>query len=37
MTDAAAQTAPLTKRKAWKALAAHFENVRHLHLRTLCG
>src|SRR5262245_58991625 len=26
---------PLTKRKAWKALAAHFNEVRKLHLRDL--
>jgi hypothetical protein len=26
---------PLTKRKAWNALAAHFNQVRHLHLRDL--
>ncbi len=26
---------PLTKRKAWKALQAHYEHVRALHLRTL--
>jgi len=26
---------PLTKRKAWKALAAHYKQVRDLHLRTL--
>src|SRR6266702_4440212 len=26
---------PLTKRKAWKALAAHFKEVRELHLRDL--
>jgi glucose-6-phosphate isomerase len=26
---------PLTKRKAWKALQAHYEQVRSLHLRTL--
>ncbi len=26
---------PLTKRKAWKALQAHYENVRGLHLRNL--
>src|SRR4029079_1429649 len=27
--------APLTTRAAWKALAAHYSQVRHLHLRTL--
>ena len=27
--------APLTTRVAWKALAAHYSQVRHLHLRTL--
>ena len=26
---------PLTKRKAWKALQAHYRNVRGTHLRTL--
>jgi glucose-6-phosphate isomerase len=26
---------PLTKRKAWKALQAHYETVRQIHLRTL--
>jgi glucose-6-phosphate isomerase len=26
---------PLTKRKSWKALQAHYENVRRFHLRTL--
>src|SRR5262249_32312130 len=26
---------PLTKRKAWTALAAHFKSVRELHLRDL--
>src|SRR5271165_6762702 len=26
---------PLTKRKAWSALAAHFNHVRNLHLRDL--
>jgi len=30
-----AGVAPLTKRKAWKALAAHYRQVRELHLRTL--
>jgi len=28
-------TQPLTKRKAWKALAAHFKEVKDLHLRDL--
>src|SRR4030095_9278699 len=28
-------TQPLTKRKAWKALATHFNKVRELHLRDL--
>ncbi|HEY2893507.1 MAG TPA: glucose-6-phosphate isomerase, partial [Pirellulales bacterium] len=32
---AATETAPLTERKAWNALAAHYQQVRHLHLRTL--
>jgi glucose-6-phosphate isomerase len=31
----AAEIAPLTERKAWKALAAHHKNVRDLHLRKL--
>jgi glucose-6-phosphate isomerase len=35
MTYLAAPIAPLTERKAWKALADHYENVRQLHLRTL--
>src|SRR5262245_34494628 len=30
-----AQVAPLTERKAWKALEAHHKNVRDLHLRKL--
>src|SRR5262245_27371001 len=30
-----AQVAPLTERKAWKALQAHHKNVRDLHLRKL--
>src|SRR5438445_13237974 len=30
-----ARPAPLTARPAWKALAAHHEKVRDLHLRTL--
>src|SRR5256714_3760110 len=29
------QIAPLTERRAWKALEAHYENVRELHLRKL--
>ena len=29
------EIAPLTERQAWKALAAHYENVRELHLRKL--
>ncbi|HEX3641684.1 MAG TPA: glucose-6-phosphate isomerase, partial [Ktedonobacteraceae bacterium] len=28
-------TTPLTKRPAWKALEEHYEEIRHLHLRTL--
>ncbi len=35
MTNEATQSAPLTERKAWKALEAHYENVREQHLRTL--
>jgi glucose-6-phosphate isomerase len=30
-----ARSAPLTKRRAWQALAAHYEQVRTLHLRQL--
>ena len=30
-----AHSAPLTERRAWKALAAHYEKVRKLHLRQL--
>ena len=30
-----AQIAPLTERKAWKALEAHHQNIRELHLRKL--
>jgi glucose-6-phosphate isomerase len=30
-----ATTEPLTKRPAWKALTAHYEKVRGLHLRNL--
>jgi glucose-6-phosphate isomerase len=29
------QIAPLTERRAWKALAAHHQNIRELHLRKL--
>jgi glucose-6-phosphate isomerase len=32
---AATEIAPLTERKSWKALAAHYEQIRHVHLRTL--
>jgi glucose-6-phosphate isomerase len=35
MTQATAQIAPLTERKAWKDLAAHYEKVRDLHLHKL--
>ncbi|SDY02837.1 glucose-6-phosphate isomerase [Nitrosomonas sp. Nm58] len=35
MTTVVEQTLPLAERNAWKALAAHYEHVRHLHLRTL--
>ena len=31
----AAQIAPLTERKAWKTLGAHYQNIRELHLRKL--
>jgi glucose-6-phosphate isomerase len=30
-----AQIIPLTERKAWKALEAHYKNIRELHLRKL--
>jgi glucose-6-phosphate isomerase len=30
-----AQIAPLTERKAWKALGAHHQNIRELHIRKL--
>jgi len=30
-----ARVAPLKKRQAWKALAAHYKQVRNLHLREL--
>ena len=30
-----ARSAPLTERRAWKALAAHYEEIRELHLRKL--
>jgi len=29
------QTQPLTARSAWKALEAHYQTIRHLHLRQL--
>ena len=29
------QIAPLTERKAWKTLGAHYQNIRELHLRKL--
>ena len=35
MTQATAQIALLTERKAWKDLAAHYEKVRDLHLQKL--
>jgi glucose-6-phosphate isomerase len=35
MRNATAQIAPLTERKAWKALEEHYARVRHLHLRAL--
>ncbi len=35
MASSTAQIAPLSERKAWKALEAHFESARQLHLRTL--
>ena len=33
--DKTARITPLTKRKAWKALEAHYKKVRQLHLREL--
>ena len=33
--DAKSHLKPLTKRKAWKALQAHYKTVRGIHLRTL--
>src|SRR6202521_5871152 len=33
--EATSHLEPLTKRKAWKALQAHYEDVRGTHLRTL--
>lgn len=35
MTDTTSHVLPLTERKSWKALAAHFEQVRNVHLRSL--
>ena len=35
MTNGTAQIASLTERKAWKALTAHYEKVRDVHLRKL--
>ena len=35
MTNSTAQIVPLIERNAWKALEAHFESARQLHLRTL--
>src|ERR1700691_2940380 len=34
-TDRSKRTEPLNKRKAWKALQAHYKRVRELHLRQL--
>jgi len=34
-TDTANKPAPLTKRKAWTSLQAHYEKIRTTHLRTL--
>jgi glucose-6-phosphate isomerase len=36
-TPGARVSGPLTKRKAWKALQAHYDEVRELHLRKLFG
>ncbi|MDV6343909.1 glucose-6-phosphate isomerase [Nitrosomonas sp. Is37] len=35
MTNMTGNIPPLPERNAWKALTAHYEQVRHLHLRTL--
>src|SRR5262249_6261423 len=35
MTATSTELLPLTARPAWKALAAHYEDIRGLHLRTL--
>ncbi len=35
MTDTTSTVLPLAERKAWQALAAHYEQVRDLHLRSL--
>ncbi len=35
MTDMTTDVPPLTQRNAWKALEAHFEKIRDVHLRTL--
>ena len=35
MTDMTTQTQPLTQRKAWTALEAHYESIRDVHLRSL--
>jgi glucose-6-phosphate isomerase len=35
MTDTTSPCVPLTELKAWKALAAHYEEVRQIHLRSL--
>ena len=37
MTQSIARNVPLNKRTAWKALAAHYKDVRRIHLRTLFG
>src|ERR1700676_581538 len=34
-TDRSKRTEPLSKRKAWKALQAHYKKIRELHLRKL--
>ena len=34
-TSSTAQAQPLTERPAWKALEAHYETIRNLHLRQL--
>ena len=37
MTQTTTELLPLTARPEWRALEAHYENIRRLHLRTLFG